>query len=203
VNGGRCCARTGCAAEPPGPVERSDLEHLIRAAADIADDVVVVVVGSQAILGQFPDAPRELLQSEDADLYPRNHPERADLVEGSIGELSPFHHTFGYYAHGVGPETAILPAGWSERLVVVENEGTRGARGLCLEVHDLLVSKYAAGREKDMAFARAVLRHRLADGLTLLRRLEATSLDPERRRRLAALVRRDLEAVGLDVPREG
>ncbi len=27
----------------------------------------------------------------EADVYPKNHPERSDLIDGSIGELSPFH----------------------------------------------------------------------------------------------------------------
>jgi hypothetical protein len=47
----------------------------------------------------------------EADYFPVDHPERADLIDGSIGELSPFHGTFGYYAHGVGPETALRPSG--------------------------------------------------------------------------------------------
>jgi len=44
-------------------------------------------------------------------------PEKADIIDGCIGELSPFHETFGYYAHGIGPETAVLPAKWKTRLV--------------------------------------------------------------------------------------
>jgi hypothetical protein len=36
---------------------RSELEHLIRAAGAVADDPEIVVIGSQAVLGQFPDAP--------------------------------------------------------------------------------------------------------------------------------------------------
>lgn len=36
-------------------MRRSELEHLIRAIGEIADDDEVI--GSQAILGQFPDAP--------------------------------------------------------------------------------------------------------------------------------------------------
>jgi hypothetical protein len=68
-------------------VNRSQLEHVIRAAAAIAGDTDIVVIGSQAILGRYPEAPVELLVSADVDLYPRNHPERADLIEGSIGEL--------------------------------------------------------------------------------------------------------------------
>jgi hypothetical protein len=94
---------------------RDQLEHLIGAAAVIADDDTIVVIGSQAVLGQFPDAPEPMRVSEEADLFPLHHPERADLIEGSIGELSPFHQTFGYYAQGVAEETAILPEGWKDR----------------------------------------------------------------------------------------
>ena len=116
---------------------RLQLEHLIRAAGTIADDDDIVVIGSQSILGQFPAAPAELLVSREADVYPLLHPDRADLIDGSIGEGSPFERVYGYYAHGVGPETAILPVGWKERLVLVSNINTRMVRGWCLDVHDL------------------------------------------------------------------
>jgi len=121
----------------------------------------LVVIGSQAILGSCPDAPAELLTSMEADLFPLKEPEKADLIDGSIGELSPFHETFGYYAHGVGPETAVLPANWKIRLVRVENENTGGIVGWCLSPADLAVSKLAAGREKDLAFVRGLLKYRL------------------------------------------
>jgi hypothetical protein len=104
---------------------RAQLEHVIRAAATIADDDEIVVLGSQAVLGQFPDAPAELLVSDEADVYPKNRVERSDLVDGSIGELSPFHDMYGYYAQGVGPETATLPSGWQDRLVIVESSHAR------------------------------------------------------------------------------
>lgn len=158
---------------------REQLEHLIRAAAVIADDDEIVVIGSQAILGQFPEAPESMRVSVEADLFPRNHPERADVLEGSIGELSPFHETFGYYAQGVGEETARLPQGWQDRLIIIQNENTRGAKGLCLEVHDLLVSKTIAGREKDLAFLQAAARHRMADPEILIRRLATVEVEPE------------------------
>ena len=51
-------------------MRRSDLEHLIRAAGDISGEQQLVVIGSQAVLGQFPDAPVALLASMEADLYP-------------------------------------------------------------------------------------------------------------------------------------
>ena len=170
---------------------REQLEHIIRASATIADDDEIVVIGSQAILGQFPDAPEELCRSMEADVWPRNHPERWELVDGSIGELSPFHETFGYYAQGVGPETAVLPDGWQSRLVRVESPRTRGAVGLCLEIHDLVISKYVAEREKDLDFVRIAITHGLIGEETLRRRLESTPIDESRRRRIASFISRD------------
>src|SRR6266496_567678 len=114
-------------------MKRSELEHIIRASSAIAEDKEIIAVGSQAILGQFPNAPAELLRSVELDVFPKNRPDRSIVIDGAIGEQSVFHHTFGYYAHGVGPETALLPVGWEQRLVVVRNENTGGATGLCLE----------------------------------------------------------------------
>jgi hypothetical protein len=166
-------------------VTRAQLEHLIRAAATIADDTEIVVIGSQAVLGQFPQAPPELLVSVEADLYPRHHPDRSDLIDGSIGELSPFHQTFGYYAHGVGEETAKLPAGWQARLVRVPVEG---AVGLCLEVHDLVLSKWAAGRDKDREFVATAVRAGLVRREILLERLASMPIEEPPRAILGALI---------------
>ena len=160
---------------------RAPLEHVIRAAATIAGDSEIIVIGSQAILGRYPDAPPELVVSADVDLYPRHHPELADLIEGSIGELSPFHETYGYYAQAVGVGTAVLPEDWEARLVEVP---TPAGTGLCLEPHDLVVAKYVAGREKDRDYVRAAARHRLVEQTTLLERLEGTPIKDERRRGL-------------------
>jgi uncharacterized nucleotidyltransferase DUF6036 len=170
---------------------RAQLEHLIRAAADIADDTDIVVIGSQAILGQFPDAPASMRVSSEADLYPLHRPERADLIDGSIGELSPFHNTYNYYAQGVSETTALLPDGWKERLIIIQNENTRNTRGLCLEVHDLLASKALAGREKDIDFISEAAKHRLADKNVLLSRLERVPTDRTAIERAQALIRRN------------
>jgi len=144
-------------------MRRAELEHVIRAAAEVAGDEELVIVGSQAILGQFPDAPESMLVSREADIYPKNHPERADEIDGSLGDGSYFDLTFGYYAHSVSPETAKAPAGWEGRLVPVQSENTGNAIGWCLEVHDLILSKCAAGRKRDWDFAEDALRHGLVD----------------------------------------
>lgn len=144
-----------------------ELEHVIRAASVIAADDELIILGSQAILAAYPRAPDELLVSAEADMYPKNYPERADLIDGSIGELSPFHETFGYYAQGVAPGTALLPDGWMDRLIAITGPGTRGATGWCLHPHDLALSKLAAGRDKDLRFVRDMAKHRMLDAAAL------------------------------------
>jgi hypothetical protein len=139
-------------------MNRSQLEHVLRAAGSVSSCREMIVIGSQALLGSYADAPADLMTSMEVDLYPLDAPEKADLIDGSIGELSPFHETFGYYAHGVGPETASLPAHWKTRLVRVETPNTAGTVGLCLSPVDLAISKLLAGREKDIEFVRGMLR---------------------------------------------
>ena len=80
-------------------MNRTQLEHIIRAAAGNADADDIVVAGSQASLGSFPDAPAELLESMEADVFPRDKPDDSILIDGGICELSPFHQTFGYAAN--------------------------------------------------------------------------------------------------------
>lgn len=172
-------------------MNRYQLEHVIRAAAGNADVRDIVIIGSQAILGSFPDAPDELLQSMEADVFPRDVPERSIVIDGAMGELSLFHETFGYYAHGVDESTAILPDGWKERLVKIESPNTMGARGWCLEIHDLAVSKLAAGREKDLEYVDLLVRRRMVDRQLLHSRMaETPRLTPTARtlaeRRLAS-----------------
>jgi len=157
-------------------VTREQLEHVLRAASTIVGDHDVLVIGSQAILGSISDErlPAEATTSIEADLAFFDDPtdEKADQVDGAIGELSTFHETYGYYAQGVSVSTAILPSGWRERLVNLETLNTEPARGLCLEPHDCVVSKLAAGRWKDHDFAQALLRERLVEGDVLIERIE-------------------------------
>lgn len=149
---------------------RVQLEHVILAAGAIADTQDLVVIGSQAILGGFPNAPSELLISNEADLFPREHAERSELIDGSIGEGSPFEH---------------------DRLIPVTGENTRFVRGWCLEVHDLAIAKYAAGREKDLDFTKALARHGMIQQELLEERLAGTPVDRAVRSLISARIRRD------------
>lgn len=169
-------------------MQRSELEHVIRASGKIADDDEIIIIGSQAILGQFPDAPVRLLQSMETDLFPKNKPQAADKVDGAIGEGSSFHELHGYYAQGVGPETAVLPYGWQDRLVSINNENTNGVAGLCLEVHDLAISKLVASRPKDLEFIQELVRCEMIEYQTLLTRLANTDLSDAERSQIRSRV---------------
>ncbi|CAM5795222.1 DUF6036 family nucleotidyltransferase [Ottowia pentelensis] len=175
-------------------MRRAELEHLIRAAAAVTNEYEIVVIGSQSILASVPAPPPELVQSMEADCYPLRRPELADLIDGAIGELSPFHERFGYYAQGVGPETAVLPDGWQERLVKLQNEQTDLKLGWCLEPHDLAAAKLVAGRDKDGPFVATMLRHGIISMDTLVARIAALPLDEARKARLQRQARRLAQA---------
>ena len=69
---------------------REQLAHVLRAAARIADDGAIIVLGSQAILGSFADddLPDEATLSVEADVAFLDDPDEAksDRVDGAIGE---------------------------------------------------------------------------------------------------------------------
>ena len=117
-------------------MRREEFEHVIAAAANVVGEDEFVVIGSQAILGSYPDAPESMLRSMEADIYPARSPAHADEIDGALGDGSNFHRSFGYYAHGVGPETAKAPAGWQQRLVRVRvpprRASDRSPIALCL-----------------------------------------------------------------------
>ena len=157
---------------------RAELEHIIRASADVTGQKTFIVIGSQAILGQLPDAPRELLVSDEADLYAPAAPETSDYIDGSLGRDSRFFETHGYHADGVSPATATLPNGWKRRLTPICNANTSGATGWCIDAHDIAVAKYSAGREKDLRYLRDMWLNGILDAHTLDRRLHSTTFKP-------------------------
>lgn len=155
---------------------RSQLEHLIRAAGAVTDENTILILGSQAILGTVEKPNPILARSMEADMFTLKDPDKMELINGSIGELSQFQSTFGYYAHGIPPEACPLPLGWKKRLQTIQNENTHRVMGLCLGAGDLAVSKLAAGREKDIEFVGAMLAEgvvKLGDLFNLIAELPA------------------------------
>ncbi|GAB2952177.1 hypothetical protein GCM10027280_45720 [Micromonospora polyrhachis] len=162
-------------------MRREQLEHVLRSACQIAGDPDVLVIGSQSVLGAIPESrlPLEATASMEVDVAFFNDPDdqKADQVDGAIGEFS-FHEMNGYYAQGVSVSTATLPEGWQDRLVLVESQSTQPGRGYTLEPHDCVVSKLVAGREKDYAFADALIRAGLIEPAVVAERIEMVDVRP-------------------------
>ncbi len=174
---------------------RAELEHIIRASAEVTDQYEFIIVGSQSILGPVPDPPAVFTASAEADIYPLQAPELAERIEGAIGEGSQFHQTFGYYAQGVGPATALLPKGWLTRVHRVQGAGTNHRVGYCLDLPDLFLSKAAAGRDKDRAFCMAMLAHGYVTPVEVLGLVGAMPLEAHEQRRLQSAIRRWVKVV--------
>ncbi len=140
-------------------MKRSQFDHAIRAAAALVGESEVLVIGSQAIHASLEDQiPESAMRSVEADiaLFDDEDGAKSDLVDGSIGEASMFHQSFGFYAQGVSIESAILPDGWEERLVRYDPPAAGEVVAWRLSPGDLWVSKALAGRPKDLEFSRSL-----------------------------------------------
>lgn len=174
-------------------MKREELAHVLRSAAEISGDARMLVVGSQAILAGLAEdeLPEEVTLSMEADIaFLDGDVDKADRVEGAIGEDSFFHRQFGYYAQGVDLTTATLPDGWADRAISFTHGDHGAAEAICPEIHDLVASKLLAGREKDIAYARALLAAGLLDPGVLAQRVEALPILEGPRRRTVAMVER-------------
>lgn len=173
---------------------REQFEHAVRAAGAVLGEDALLVIGSQALHGSFDGPlPEETTRSVEVDVAVPDDPEgtKADLIDGSIGEGSMFHRTFGYYAQGVVEKTAVLPRGWRDRLVRFETPATNGVVAWCLEPHDLWISKAVAGRPKDLEFCDALLEAGLVDPDRLQERVaEVGDLSEPLRRKVEARIER-------------
>jgi hypothetical protein len=101
-----------------------------------------------------------------------------------LGEDSHFHEMYGYYAQGVDVNTATLADGWQDRLVRFSPAAANGATGLCLERHDLAISKLVAGRPKAFEFVTALLDAGLVDVGEMRTRADLLPVVPMRIRRV-------------------
>lgn len=171
-------------------MKKQHVDHVLRAAGRITGEKQFIIIGSQALHGKHPDAPDEIVRSAEVDLIAAKNADRAEWLN-AIGQDSPFHETFGYYADPVDESTAKLPKGWKGRLVNLPEGDSEGVRGLCLDPHDLAISKYFARREKDLRFTREIARRGYVQRRRLLELLEATLLSDQERARIREDIERD------------
>lgn len=157
-------------------MNQAQFDHAVRVAGAVAGVDKIIAIGSQALYGSTKGPiPAAALRSVEADFaVPGDHDGSvADLIDGSIGEASMFHQTFGFYAQGMSIESAILPEGWEDRLVDYETPATNGVVAQCLSLEDLWVSKALAGRPKDTEFCRSLLKTTQLDREVLASRIDS------------------------------
>lgn len=85
--------------------------------------------------------------------------EKILMLNGRLGEGSPFHESFGVYVEAIHKDVVVLPKRWDNRLVAVtvEDGSEYGRTGFCLDPVDLCASKAIAGRAKDRVFVAALV----------------------------------------------
>jgi hypothetical protein len=164
-------------------MKKQQVDRVLRAAGRITGAKQFVIIGSQSLHGTHPDLADEIVRSAEVDLIAKQDVDRTEWLN-VIGQDSPFHESFGYYADPVDETTATLPKGWKGRLVHLPPGDTEGVRGLCLDPHDLAIAKYVARRDKDVAFNRELVARHIVTREQLLALLDCTAVDIKVRARI-------------------
>jgi hypothetical protein len=162
-------------------MNRAQLELVVSEIARRFDLDYFYVVGSAAVLASLPDATAGILTAtRDVDVIPqpveRERQSRVmDQIDFVLGEASDFDVEHGFYAQAVDDSTVTYaPAGWKERAIPLR-VGDKTA--LCMDPHDLMLSKYGAGREKDLLFNRALAGTGVVSRKVLLSHLQDVRCD--------------------------
>lgn len=170
-------------------MRRQDLEYVIAEVGRRTGLDYFYIIGSAAVLASLPASQDPaLVGTRDVDIIPSpedptRQQEYADRLDVLFGEMSDFDDEHGFYVQGVDSTTpTYAPAGWMERAIPVRAENVTA---LCMELHDLALSKYGAGREKDFAFTAALAKTGIVNKATLESRLQEVQGQPE----VIALVR--------------
>lgn len=139
-----------------------DYLRAVREVAKLFQTDTVYVVGSQAILAHWPDAPKRLRLSHEIDAYPANAREWERLNPGAeaseeinalFGQGSLFEQRFGFYIDGVDDTTARFPPDWLGRAktMKIDCEG-RTITAISPSLEDTVVAKLARLDPRDREF---------------------------------------------------
>jgi hypothetical protein len=169
-------------------MKKPQLELALSAAGKVARDSEFIVFGSQSILGTVPRPPKKCLASLEVDLYPRHHPQAAQLIANELGRRSEFSRKQGFFVDCVTPNLAAFPEGWTYRLIPFRTRHTGGVTGWCVELHDVSASKLAAAREKDVNYVAALLKAGLVKPVILKNRIASLPVTPASRNEILKLV---------------
>jgi hypothetical protein len=145
-------------------LRRSDVDHILRAAASLSGHRKFVMVGTGAVIATAKHIPVAMMLTQEIDIYVEDADDPdwvSDLIDATIGRYSQFHRTFGYYGDGVSKRTAVMPLDWRGRATdYTTPDGL--ATAVCPSAEDIAIVKLCAWREKDQAWLREAFRTAVA-----------------------------------------
>lgn len=133
-------------------MRRRNIDHILRAAAEVTKHKKFVLVGSAALIARTKHVPLNMMYTPEIDIYAPDAEDvefASELIDGSIGQGSQFHNQFGYYGDGVSPATSKMPTDWTERAIEYHGDECPGVAAIVPEENDLALAKLAAWRDKD------------------------------------------------------
>jgi Nucleotidyltransferase of unknown function (DUF6036) len=176
-------------------MNRTQLEYAIREVGRRLKLDYFYIIGSAAVFASIPNASETAVTAtRDVDVIPAPADTTeadafADKIDFILGEGSDFDEEFGFYIQGVDHSTpSFAPKNWRERVIPIRSGGYTG---LCMEIHDLTLSKYGAGREKDLEFTRTLVRSGHIQKQTLQERLKEVPADQDRLKLIRARIQAD------------
>ena len=133
-------------------VEPADVPRVVADAARLLRSGELVVFGSSALAYWLAKPPR----SRDVDLW-CDPPERGEVVEALMGELSWYHERHGAYVEVWAPETFAAPVNWRSRAQVLRPDESPDVTLFVPHPHDVLLAKLERMTESDLEHARRIL----------------------------------------------
>jgi len=176
-------------------VQRQQFAELVARAAVVLARSEWIIFGSQAVHAVTDFPPAEVLVSAECDVWLRDEPALTERLNVELGQNSAFAKTAGVYVDTLPPDLPLAPSGWEHRLVLFR---VSDVTARCLELHDLIVTKLAAGRLKDYEFIAAMLMAKLARADEVQRRI-LTFPDPHTQALLLARLRMATEATDVQL----
>lgn len=166
-----------------------ELREAVLKAVEVIGQNEVLVYGSQAILASYEhrELPSATTMSAEADIAPAKDID--DYLSNKLwmeaGQGSEWALDRDYFIDAVSADTAVLPAKWRDRAVVLSWPDHPGVTAVCPEPYDLCASKLARNEDKDRAFVGALIDAGLLNPRLLRNRFDRITdprLEPARKR---------------------
>jgi hypothetical protein len=163
------------------------LRHIIRSAQSLAENKIIIVLGSASLLAHFPElGDREKLLSAtyDADILVDPFDELTSIMlDEALGEDRAYYRIHGYHADVLRDSvTETFPTGWRERLSPIKGM----THAFALDPHDLAAVKILVGRSKDLDLVTALKNASLIKPDIVLNRIESLPIQVEAMPRVLA-----------------